>query len=154
MVADNAKHTFMAGLYCYAEDDGQSATIHGFLGTKILESNLQIAVANRMLHPNPDLVSREVSWICNVRHITTKMMQSFIFPAEIVQEMDAADHRANQEITPSALYTSIKAVITLMYELNKIIEAGVVLGIGVAILNMNSMPNTTVLELPHHRPQN
>ena len=57
MVADNVKHDFMAGPYCCAEDDRQSATLHGFLGGKIPESNPQIAVASRMLHPNPDLVS-------------------------------------------------------------------------------------------------
>ena len=122
-------------------------------GGKILESNLQIAVANIMLHPNPDLVSQEVSQICNVRHIGTKMMQSFIFPPEIVHEMDAADHRANREITPSALYTSIKAVITLMNGLNGIIEAGAMYGVSVAsvcvtIINMNPMSNTSVLDPP------
>ena len=57
------------------------------------------------------------------------MMQSFIFPPEIVQEMDAADHRAKREITHSALFTSIKAGVTLMSGLNGIIEAGVVHGV-------------------------
>ena len=115
MVTDIVKHNFMAGSYCCAEDNGQSTTLHGFLGTKILEANLQNAVVNRSLHPNPDLVSPEVWRVCNVRHIVTKMMQSLISPPEIVHEMDAADHRANRGITPSALYTSIKAVIKLMY---------------------------------------
>ena len=40
-----------------------------------------------------------------------------------------------------------------MYELNKRINAGVVLGVCVAMLNMDSMPNTNVLELPLHEPR-
>ena len=73
------------------------------------------------------------------------MAQSFIFPPEIFREMDEADHCDCREFTPSALYTSIKAVIKLMYDLNKRIDAGIVLGVCVAILNMISMPNTNVL---------
>ena len=71
-----------------------------------------------------------------------------MFPPEIVYEMDAAEHRANREIISSALYTSIKAVINMMYELNERIKAGVVLGVWVTILNMSPMPNTNVLEPP------
>ena len=149
MMADNVKCIFVTGPYCCVEDDGKSAKMNGFLGGKILQCNLQTAVAIRTLHPNPGPVSREVSWICNKNHIGTKMMQSFVFMIEIVHEMDAVDHCANREIRSSALYTSIQAVSKLMYELNKIIGAGVVLGVCVAILNMNSMPNTTLLELPH-----
>ena len=55
--------------------------------------------------------------------------------------------------TPIALYTSTKVVIKLMYKLSKRIEAGAVRGVCVAIPNMNSMPNTNILELPHHKPQ-
>ena len=51
------------------------------------------------------------------------MMQSFIFPPKIVHGMDEADHHNYQEFTLSALHTSIKAVIKLMYELNKRIDA-------------------------------
>ena len=108
MVADNVTDNFAAGPYRCAEDNGQYATLHGFLGGKILQSNLQITVTHIMLHPNLDLVSREVSRICNVRHIGTKMMQSFIFHSEIVHEMDAADHCTNREIRPSALYITSK----------------------------------------------
>ena len=55
--------------------------------------------------------------------------------------------------TPIVLYTSTKVVIKLMYKLSKRIEAGAVRGVCVAIPNMNSMPNTNILELPHHKPQ-
>ena len=148
MVADNAKHKLVAGSYCCAEDGGQAATLHGFIGTKILESNLQIVVAHRMLHFNPDLVSQEVLRICTARQFATNMIQSFIFPQGIVQELDAADHCANQEITSSALYTSIKVVITLMNGLNGIIKAGAMHGACVSILHMNLMSNMNVLEPP------
>ena len=109
-----------------------------------------------MLHPNPDLVFREVSRIYNAKHIATKMMQSYIFPPEIIQEMDAADHHANWEIAPSALYT--RAVTTLMNRLNGIIEVGAMhgvcmAGVCVAILNMNLMSNMNVLEPPCRVPQ-
>jgi len=82
------------------------------------------------------------------------MMKSFIFPQEIVQEMNTIDRRDNREITTSALYTSIKAVITLMNGLNgSIIEAGAIHGVSVAsfcvaIINMDPMSNTNVLESP------
>ena len=71
MVADNAKRDFIAGPYCCAEDDGKPAKLNGFPGGKILESKLLIAVANRMLHSNLEVVSQEVSWICNKNHIVT-----------------------------------------------------------------------------------
>ena len=71
-----------------------------------------------MLHPNPGLVSQEVSRICNFKHRATKMMRSVIFPQEIVQEMIASGHRDNREITTSALYTCVKAVLTLINGLN------------------------------------
>ena len=57
MVDNNMMRNFMAGPYCWAGDDRKSAKLHGFLGDKILESNLLITVANRTLHPNPGLVS-------------------------------------------------------------------------------------------------
>ena len=40
------KSNFVAGSYACAGDDGKSAKLNGFLGSKILESNLIIAVAN------------------------------------------------------------------------------------------------------------
>ena len=79
-------------------------------------------------------------------------MQPFIFPPEIVHEMDEAVHCDYREFTLSALYTSIKAMTKLMYDLNESIGAGVVLGLCMAILNMNSIPNTNLLELPLHKP--
>ena len=53
MVANNTKRDFMAGPYCYAGDDKKSAKLNGFLGSKILKSNLLIAVANGTFNPNP-----------------------------------------------------------------------------------------------------
>ena len=153
MVANNMKCDFMAGSYACAWDDEKSAKLNGFPGSKILESKLLIAVANGTAKPTPGLLSQEVSHFFDERHIGTRMMQSFISPPEIVHEMDNADQRDYRQLTPSALYTSIKAMIKLLHELNKRIDAGVVLGGCVAILNMNSMPNTNILELPLHKPR-
>ena len=108
IVAYNAKHEFLAGSYCCADNDGETTALHGFLGTMSLQCNIQIELAQRIPYPNSGLINQQVSRICNTKHMATKMMQSFIFPPEIVQEMDTADYLANQEITPSALYTSIK----------------------------------------------
>ena len=118
MVADNMKRDIMAGSYSCARD-GKSAKLNGFLGGKILESNLMIAVANRTLNPNPGLLTQEVSRFYNKQHIGTIMMQSFIFPPEIVHEMDEADQHNYRHLTLNAFYTSIKAVIKLMHELNE-----------------------------------
>jgi hypothetical protein len=153
IVNDNAKHKILAGSYHCADDDGESAALHGFLGTLILQCTIQIEVARRMPSPNPGHVTQEVSRICNAKHIATRRMQEFIFPPEIVQEMDAADYRDNRGSTPSALYTSIKAVITLMNGLNGTIEAGAIHGVCVAsvcvaIINMNPMSNTSAAEPP------
>jgi hypothetical protein len=150
MVAANAKRDFMAGPYRCAGDDGKTAKLNGFLGGKILESNLHIAVANRMLNPSPGLVSQEVSRICNESHIGTKRMQSFIFPREIIHDMNAADCHASREITPSALYTSIKAVIKLIYESNEMTGAREVLGVCEAILNINPIRDTKAAEPPRN----
>ena len=57
MVADNMKSTFMAGLYACARDDGKAATLNKCLGSKILESNLILSVANCVLHPTPGLLT-------------------------------------------------------------------------------------------------
>ena len=154
IVAYGAERTFLAGSYRCPVNDGESAALHSFLGIDITRSNIQIKLARRLEHPKPGLIHQEVSRICNANHIATQMMQSFIFPLEIVQEMNAIDHCDNREITTSALYTSIKAVITLMNRLNgSIIEAGVmhdvsVASVCVAIINMNPMPNTNELEIP------
>ena len=51
--------------------------------------------------------------------------------------MDAADCHANREITPGALYTSIKAAIKLIYEWNEMTGAREVLGVCESILNIN-----------------
>ena len=61
------------------------------------------------------------------------MVQLFIFPLEIVHGMDKEDQCNYRQLTPSALYTSIKAVLKLMNKLHVSIDAGVVLGIYVAI---------------------
>ena len=53
-------------------------------------------------------------------------MQSFISPPEIVQETNESDHHNHRQSTHTVLYTCIKAVIKLIYEVNKIIEAGVI----------------------------
>ena len=52
-VADSMKSVFVA--------DGKAAKLNGFLGSKILGSNLIIAVANRILYPAPGLLTQEVS---------------------------------------------------------------------------------------------
>ena len=80
MVANNTKSDFMAEAYACAGDNWKSAKLKGFLGSKILESNLTITVANRRFQPTPGLLTQEVSRFYNKRHIGTRMMQSFIFP--------------------------------------------------------------------------
>ena len=81
------------------------------------------------------------------------MLQSFIFPSEIFHEMDEADYHDCRQLTSSACYTSTKAVIKQMCKVKEIIDAGFVLGICVAVANMNSMPNTNVLEPSLHKPR-
>ena len=51
MVAGDMKSAFMAKTYACARDDGKTATLNGFLDSKILESNLILAVANHELCP-------------------------------------------------------------------------------------------------------
>ena len=106
MVANNMKIDFMARSYACARYDMKSVKLNGFLGSKILKSNCIIAVANQTLKPTPGLLTQEVSRFCNQRHIGTGMMQSFIFPPDIIHEIKR---------THSALYTSIKAVLKLMH---------------------------------------
>ena len=63
-------------------------------------------------------------------------MQSFIFPSKIIHEIAEADQRDYRQLTPSALYTGINAVIKLLQKLNKSINAGVVLCVCVVVLNI------------------
>ena len=79
MVADDMKSAFMAGTYACVWDDGKTATLNGFLDSKILESNLIPAVANHELNHTPRLLIQEVSHFYNERHIATRLMQSFVF---------------------------------------------------------------------------
>ena len=76
MVTDNMKSAFMTGTYTCARNDGKAATstLNGFLGSKILKSNLILTVANLELHPTPGLLTQEVSHFYNERHIATRMM--------------------------------------------------------------------------------
>jgi hypothetical protein len=152
VVDHGAKTEFLDGPSCCPDDDEELATLYGFVGTHIIKSNIQIILAQSWDHPTPGQIDREVSRICNVKHMATKMMQSFIFPQEIVQEMIAIDHRNNRKIITRALYTSIKAVCTLINGLNgSTIEEGATRGVAVAdfcvaIINMNTMSNTKELD--------
>ena len=103
IMAYDVKHEFLDDSYRCADNARETSALHGFLGTDILKCNIQIKLARRLPHPNPGLINQEVSQTFNAKHTATKMMQSFIFPPEIVQEMNAMDHRDNQEITTSAL---------------------------------------------------
>ena len=47
MLVDGMESEFMAGTYICAGDDGRSAELNEFLGIKILELNLLLAVTNR-----------------------------------------------------------------------------------------------------------
>ena len=44
IMADNTKHEVLAGSYRCADDDKKIAALHGFLGTMILQCNIQIKV--------------------------------------------------------------------------------------------------------------
>ena len=74
IVANNTKSDFMAGSCACDGDDGKSAKLNEFLGSKILKSNLILTVANLELHPTPGLLTQEVSHFYNERHIATRMM--------------------------------------------------------------------------------
>jgi hypothetical protein len=76
MVSDDTQSDFMAGTHAYAWDDRRTATLSGFLGSKILESNFLLAVANREQHTTPGLLTQEVSRFNNEKHVAIRMMQS------------------------------------------------------------------------------
>ena len=42
VVNNGAKNEFMAGPYCYPDNDGELATRHGFVGTTIIDSHIQM----------------------------------------------------------------------------------------------------------------
>ncbi len=53
IVAYNAKHQILAGSYRCVDDNGETAALHGSLGTMILQTNIQIKLARKMPYPNP-----------------------------------------------------------------------------------------------------
>ena len=144
MIANGRKSKFMTGTYICAGDDGKIADLNGFLGIKILEFNLLLTVANRQEYLAPGILTQEVSRVDRSTHIATKMMQSFIFPPEIISEMNKADQRHHRTLTPRSLYTCIRSVLKLVNKLN----ANVVLGEAIVITNMNTAPNSGVVDFP------
>ena len=74
IVAYDAKHELLAGSYRCPNNDGETAALHGFLGTDILKCNIQIELAQRWDHPKPDLINQEVSRICNTKQIATNII--------------------------------------------------------------------------------
>ena len=101
----------MAGMYICAKDDGRIAELNGFLRIKILEFNLLLFITGRQENPSPGVLTQEFSRFNNITHIATRMMQSLIFPPEIVSEMNEADHCNHQILTPHSLYKYIIAVL-------------------------------------------
>ena len=148
MVAVGRKSASMAGTYICAGGDRRIADLNGFLGIKILESNLLLAVTNCQEHPTAGVLTQEVSRSDNSTHIATRMMESFIFPPQIVSEMNKADQRHHRTLTPHSLYTCIRVVLKLVNELN----VDGVLGVAIAITNMNTAPNAGVVYLPLDKP--
>ena len=133
VVENGAKNEFMDGPYCCPDDDEELATRYSFVGTTIIKSHIQMVLAQIWDRPTPGHIDREASRIYNVRLIATERMRSFVFPQEIVQEMIERDHCDNREITTRALYTCIKAVITLINGLNgSTIGEGATQGVTVA----------------------
>ena len=127
MVAGVMKSDFMAGTYACAWDDGRTAALNGFLGSKILESNLLLSVETREQHPTPGLLTQEVSYFNNVEPIATRMMQVLIFPTKIVSKMNDMNQRNHRKLTPRSLYTCIRAVLRLINkEYASVVLAGVV----------------------------
>ena len=152
LVDNGAKNEFMAGTYHCPGDNGELAKIYGFVGTTIKKSHIQMILAQIWDRPTPGHIDREASRICTQGLIATEKMRSFIFPQEIVQEMIARDHCNNRKITTIALYTCVKAVITLINRLNgSSIEEGAIEGVAaagvcMAIINMNPIYNTKDFE--------
>ena len=79
-------------------------------------------------------------------------MQSLFFPPKIVSEMNEVDQRNHLQLTPCSLYTCIRAVLKLINELHASVDAGVVLGVAIAIINMNTAPNVGVVNSPLDEP--
>ena len=152
---DNGENKkIMSGTYCCSGDDGELARIHGFLGTALIKSHIEMILAHMWDRPTTATLSQESSRLVTPAIIATERMRSFIFPQEIVQEMIRRDHGEPREITPSALHTCIKAVITLIYGLNgSTIEEGTIEGVTVtgvcmAIINMNPSFHIAEAESP------
>ena len=110
VVDNDVKNKFMAGTYHCPSDNGELAKIYGFLGTALIKSHIKMILAHIWDCPSTAALNQESSRLCTQAIIATERMRFFIFPQEIVQEMIRRDQWAQQEITPSALHTSIKAV--------------------------------------------
>ena len=63
VVVYGAKHKFLAGSYRCPDNVGETAALHGFLGTDIMRFNIQAELAQRWDHPKPGVTNQEVSWI-------------------------------------------------------------------------------------------
>ena len=148
------KNSFMAGPYCCSNDNGELSKINGFVGTGLMKSHIEMILAHMWDRPTTATLSQESSRLVTPAIIATERMRSFIFPQEIVQEMIQRDQRAGREITTSALHTSIKAVLALIYGPNgETIEEGAIKGVTVtsfclAVINMNPRSPTAEADSP------
>ena len=149
MKMDNGeKNAFMAGHYCCSDDNGELSKTNGYVGTGLMKSHIEMILAHMWDRPTTATLSQESSRLVTPAIIATERMRSFIFPQEIVQEMIKRDQCAGREITTSALHTSIKAVIALIYGPNgETIEEGAIEGVTVtsfclAVINMNPQSPT------------
>ena len=91
IIVSDKKREFMTGTYIFAGDDKRIAELNSFPKINILEFNLLLAVTGSHTNPATGLLTQEVSRFRNRDHIVTIMMQSFIFPSEIVSELNKVD---------------------------------------------------------------
>ena len=79
-------------------------------------------------------------------------MQSFIFLPKIISEMNEADSHNHWQLTPRSIHTYIRAVLKLINKLHASVDAGVVLGVAIVIININTAPNVGVVDFPLDEP--
>ena len=58
IVTDNARHEILAGSHYCADNNGYYTALRNFLGTLILQCNIQTEVAPGMTYTNTDLITQ------------------------------------------------------------------------------------------------
>ena len=91
LVNCNRKKEFLSRGYILDDDDGRTTEMNKFTEGKILDLMLVCSCIGRHTHFTPAMISQDTQRYNEKQNMTSRKMQTLIFPAEVVTEMNNTD---------------------------------------------------------------